>query len=220
MRGVREQRFRKLSETEWPFVWNHVKVASGKGPLPDEVRIRTLVDNSALLSGYFRGFGEIGLDRQSVLRSVKQKRKFLKEIQSFISAAEEFFADPDGGSSDGVRYDPSPQRKIIGELRELILILEQQIEREELLAREVEPAPPNTAKPERDKWMARLILVWTDGCKLPSKNSKHLRGFIRDALRPYQTGTLTERMAEQFIERWNRGKIPRPSRAPFGMFNL
>ena len=45
------------------------------------------------------------------------------------------------------------------------------------------------------------ILVWTEGCKLPSKNSMHLRGFIIDALRPYQSGIVTERMAEQFIER-------------------
>ena len=61
--------------------------------------------------------------------------------------------------------------------------------------------------------MARLILVWSEGCHLTSKNSRHLRWFTMDALRPHQT--VTERMAEQFIERWNRGKIPRPSKGPF-----
>ncbi len=56
--------FRNLSETEWSSVWSHVKAASGEGPLPDEAHIRKLVDDSALLSGYFFNYGEIELYRQ------------------------------------------------------------------------------------------------------------------------------------------------------------
>jgi hypothetical protein len=217
MKAARRPQFRYLSDTGWLSVWDHVKSVSGQGPLPDEARIRELVDHSAMLSGHFRSFGEIGLDRQTYSAIVKRNRKFLKEIESFVSAAAEFFGWP-GDSSD--RYDPWPERKIIGELWALRDNVKLSIEKAECEARDAEPAPPNTAKPERDKWMARLILVWTEGCKLPSKNSKHLRGFIIDAMRPYQTGIITERMAEQFIERWNSGKIARPSRGPFGMFKL
>ena len=209
-----EPRFRALSETEWASIWNHIKAASGEAPLPNEARIRKQVDVSALLSGYFFDFVEFGSYKQTYLQHAKRSRKFLEETKSFISAAVEFFGEPDNSSSD--TYDPWPERKILGELENLRVHVKRTIWIDERSAREAEPAPPNTAKPERDKWMAGLILVWTEGCKLPSKNSKHLRGFIMDALRPYQTGTVTERMAEQFIERWNCGKIPRPSRGPVG----
>lgn len=216
--GLRPQ-FRYLSDTEWSSVWDHVKSVLGQGPLPDEAHIRELVDHSAMLSGYFSSYGEIGVDRQIYSELVKQSRKFLEQTESFTSTAAEFFGDPDDGSSEP--FDPWwPERKILGELEKLKVSVNWRLERLEWEARDAEPAPQNTAKPERDKWMARLILVWTEGCKLPSKNSKHLRGFIIDALRPYQTGIVTERMAEQFIERWNSGKITRPSRGPFGMFNL
>ena len=217
MKAARDSRFSNLSETEWSSVWSHVKAASGKASLPDEAHIRKLVDNSALLSGYFSDFGEIGVDKQTYSELIKESRKFLEETESFISAAAIFFGEPDDSSDP---YDPWPERKILRELEKLRASVIWRIERLEWEARDAEPAPPNTAKPERDKWMARLILVWSEVCQLPSKNSKHLRGFIIDALRPYQTGTVTERMAEQFIERWNSGKITRPWRGPFGMFNL
>jgi hypothetical protein len=217
MKDARRPQFSYLSDTEWSSVWDHVKSVLGQGPLPDEAHIRELVDHSAMLSGYFSSYGEIGLDRQTYSRIVKRDRKFLKETESFISAAVEFFGEPDGSSEP---YDPWPDRKIIGELWALRVNVKRDIERAEWEARDAEPAPPNTAKPERDKWMARLILVWSEGCQLTSKNSKHLRGFIIDALRPYQTGIVTDRMAEQFIERWNSGKIARPSRGPFGLFKL
>jgi hypothetical protein len=183
--------------------------------LPNEVRIRKLVNDSALLSGYFFDFGEIGLYRQTYLEFGKRLRKFLKETESYISVAAKFFGEPDDSSES---YDPWPERKILGELEKLRANVKWRISKEEWFSRDAEPTPSSAAKPERDKWMARLILVWSEGCQLTSKNSKHLRGFIMDALRPYQP--VTERMVEQFIERWNSRKIPRPLRGPFGMFDL
>ena len=151
--------FRTLSETEWAYIWNHIKAASGETPLPNEARIRKLVNDSALLSGYFFDFGEIELYKQTYLQLAKRRRQFLEETESFISAAVEFFGEPDDSSSDP--YDPWPERKILGELESLRVQVKRAVSIAEWSARESEPAPPNTAKPERDKWMARLILVWS-----------------------------------------------------------
>lgn len=75
--------------------------------------------------------------------------------------------------------------------------------------RSVGPGRPNSAKPARDWWMARLVLIWRDDCGLPVENTKHLKGFLLDCLRPYPN-VMTDRMAKHFVERWKAGKIDEP----------
>ena len=58
------------------------------------------MNDSALLSGYFFDFGEIELYKQTYLQLAKRRRQFLEETESFISAAVEFFGEPDISSSD------------------------------------------------------------------------------------------------------------------------
>jgi hypothetical protein len=219
--------FRKLSDIEWTAIWKCVKAASGKRPLPNETQIRRRVNESAWLSGYFFAFAALPY-RQTYLEFAKIIRKFLRLTDAYLLAATKFFEEPDDtaillrGQADAYLLrapkflekpnervpPPRAEQKILSELQNLKACLEQKIVDYERLSREAPPPPPSAAKPERDQWMARLILVWSKDCGLSSNNSKHLRAFLINALRPYQL--LTDRKAEQFINRWNRGEIPHP----------
>jgi hypothetical protein len=210
-------KFRPLVDAEWEAVWSHVKLASGNAPLADEARVRKWVDYSAQLSGCFAGHSVIGFDKQMFSRLAKEARKFLRETKSYILSATKFFGDPDDGSAES--SDPWPERKILTNLRELQLLLIHRIETLERSGKEVESSPGNAAKEDRDRWMARLTMVWSGPCRLSSKNSKHLRGFLVDALVPYQHQDVSHRGAEHFVARWNAGKIPRPQNR-FGLFNF
>ena len=210
--------FRKLSDIEWTAIWKRVKAASGKPPLPNETQIRRRVNESALLSGYFFPFAELrNFDRRTYLEFVKNTREFLNLTEAYLLDATKFFQE----TTDCVFFHPEDPKaslfaskreppKILSDLQNLKAFLQREIVDYESRSRDARLPPPSAAKPERDQWMARLILVWSKDCGLPSNNSKHLRAFMINALGPYRV-PLTNRGAEQFINRWNRGKIPQPS---------
>lgn len=167
-----------------------------------------MVDYAAYRSGFFRDFVMSSTSKQDFIRSGKELRIFLKQTQFYMTAAQQVFGEADADSSDP--YDAWwPERKILKELNSLKALIRDKISSCENTAKVAQPMLPNSAKPERDLWMARLMLVWCDVCGLPSKNSKDLRGFIANALRPYKTG-ISDRGAEYFIERWNSGRVERP----------
>ena len=221
-------RFRKLSDIEWTAIWKRVKDASGKEPLPDETQIRRLVNESALLSGYFFAFAKLPYDRRKILESAKNTRTFLRLTDAYLLAATKFLGGPSysvfrlpghtdayfepkfSGEPNESVSPPRAEQKLLSELKNLKVDLQRIIADWERLSRNAPLPPPSAAMPERDQWMARLILVWSKDCGLSSNNSKHLRAFLIDALSPYGQ-PLTDRKAEQFINRWNRGKIPQPS---------
>lgn len=205
--------FDELSDDEWSAVWRHVLAASNECPSADESRLRFLVDGAAYSSGWFFGFKIHSGPKRSDLKTwTAEASAFLKRVRDFRGAATKFFGEPDEDPTEP--YDPWPQRWILAHLDNLALAVESHIRRETIELKQSPPDQPNSLKPELDLWRARLMLAWSETCGLSTKNSKHLRGFLLDAQRPYLTAgapeLLTDRMARHFLERWNGGEIPKP----------
>ncbi len=201
--------FDALSDDEWARVWAHVVAVSTR--VPSEVRVRELVNDAALYSGWFAGYSISHISQADLGRYANEKRRALRKVQNFRREMSEFFGPP---SSDWKEpYDPWQHwRKILAELDDLAKVLEHRISLDE---RDIESAkdhdPPSAAKPALDCWRARLLLVWENECGLPTRNSKHVRGFLLEALRPYMPrAELTDRMAKYFIKRWLAGEVERP----------
>ena len=208
----RRRHFDRLSDAEWQAVWVNVITALGKRlPTAKPEQIRGSVDDAALSSGWFFEFQDgIKISPKDFRDWANRGQQFLQELISFKSAAAKFFGEPDDSPND--TYDPWPERTILRELELLEHRVGRQIAKYYESARSTPKAAANSAKPERDLWMSRLMLIWTEECGLSAKNSKHLRQFIVSAVRPY-IGNISDRAAEQFIERWNRGKIERPQQS-------
>lgn len=205
------QHFDNLSNEEWALVWRHVIGAVGDKPLPDEMRVRERVDDAAHSSGWFFEFGELHISQTDYRRFADNKRRFLKRMQQFRSEMAEFFGDRPLDPKEPC--DPWDHwRPVLPALDDLGAVLEYRITLDERAAAFMaEYDPPNAAKPEMDKWRARLVMVWEEECSLPIRNTKYLRGFLLDALRPYMPRTeLTERMAKHFIRRWLAGEVRNP----------
>jgi hypothetical protein len=203
------EHFDRLSDDEWAAVWRHVCAASGK-PLPDETRLRELVDDAAYSSGWFAGFGELHISRADYRRFAGEKRRFLKRVQEFRHQMAEFFGEPPCDHKEP--YDPwGLYRPVIPLLDDLAAILEHRIAQNEETAASIKGDPPNAAKPKLDLWRARLVLAWQNECGLPVENNKQLRGFLLDALQPYMPrAELTDRIAKHFVKRWLAGEVKNP----------
>lgn len=203
-----ENHYDKMSDEEWAGVWRHVVAAVGNKPMPEEGGIRELVDDAAYSSGWFVNYQYYDPKPSDLRRYAEEKRAFLKKVALFRAAATEFFGDD---VDETERYQPwEREKKILPVLMDLEYILVKQILQDEERADRLGPEPPNTLKPERDLWMARLLVAWRDGCGLPVTNSKYLRGFLSDAVRPYRNDS-DDRAAKYFIKRWVDGAIDEPS---------
>ena len=200
--------FDNLSDDEWAGVWKHVRFASHREPLPDEARVRELVDDAAISSGWFAEWGgELHFSRADYHGFAIENRRFLKKIQQFCHDMADFFGAPPCDHKEP--YDPwARYRPVIPALDHLSAVLERKITEDEHNASSADD-PPNAAKPELDAWRAGLMLVWQNECRLPIENSKSLRGFLIAALRPYVPGQ-TDRMAKHFITKWLAGKVTAP----------
>jgi hypothetical protein len=205
------EHFDNLSDDEWELVWRHVVSAARDRLLPDETRVRGLVDNAAYSSGWFFGYGELHISRADYRRFADEKRHFLKKTRNFRNEMAEFLGEPPCDHKEP--YDPwDSWRPVLPALDDLAKFLEHQIAQdEEAGSFMIKHDPANSAKPELDIWRARLVRAWRDECSLPVKNTTHLRGFLLDALRPYMPrAELTDRMAKHFLNRWIAGKVQDP----------
>jgi hypothetical protein len=203
------EHFAPLSDEEWAPVLAHITAASKR--VPSEARVRELVNDAAFFSGWFAEYSEYCLTQADFRRNAAKLRRALSKVASFQRDLNEFFGTPDWDYKDP--FDPwGPWRNILPQLDDLAKVLEHQIsvsERDADAAKEHDV--PRAAKPELDRWRARLLLVWENECKLPVRNSKHLRGFLLEAMRPYMPrAELTHRMAKYFIKRWLAGELERP----------
>ena len=181
------EHFDNLSDDEWAGVWKHVRFASHREPLPDEARVRELVDDAAISSGWFADWGgELHISRAEYRRFATEDRRFQKKVQQFRQEMAGFFGAPPCDHKEP--YDPRERyRPIIPALDHLTAVLGRKITEAEHDA-SVADDPPNATKPKLDTWRAGLMLVWQKECRLPVENSKSLRGFLMDALRPYVPG--------------------------------
>jgi hypothetical protein len=207
------EHFAPLSDEEWIPVWAHVAAASKR--LPSEARVREFVDDAAFFSGWFVDYGEYRMTQADSRRHANELRRVLSKIANFRRDLTEFFRPPDWDYKDP--FDPwGPWRNILPQLDDLTRVLEHQISMCEVSADSAKKYdPPSAAKPILDRWRGRLLLVWEKECKLPVRNSKHVRGFLLEAMRPYMPrAELTDRMAEYFIKRWIAGKVERPGPSP------
>jgi hypothetical protein len=203
--------FDNLSDEEWLAVWHHVVAGSTDSRSPaDETRVRYLVDDAAYSSGWFVGYIVLESLKRSQLKTwATEDLAFLKRVTDFRDAAAIFFGEPDGDPTEP--YDPWPQRRILAHLDNLAASVKSHIGRQMVLLKQTPPDPPNSVKPDLDRWRARLMLVWSETCGLSSKNSKHLRGFLRAALHPYMPlAELSDKTSRYFIDCWNRGEVERP----------
>ncbi len=204
------EHFDKLSDDEWAVVWKRVRAASCKKPSLNEASVRALVDDAAYSSGWFAEFGgELYFSRADYHRLAETKRRFLKKVQQFRNEISNFFGAPPDDHKEP--YDPwEMYRQMVPVLAHLAADLGRRITDDEENALLVKGLS-NAAKPKLDIWRARLVMVWQSECGLPVKNTKHLRGFLIDALQPYmpQAG-LTDRMAKHFIKKWIAGEVKKP----------
>jgi hypothetical protein len=205
------EQFDNLSDEEWALVWRHVVAALTDKPLPDQTSVRELVDDAAYSSGWFAEYGELHISRADYRQLADEKRRFLKNLQHFRSEMAEFFGERPCDHKEP--YDPwDSWRPVLPVLDDLAVNLENSIvQDEEAAAFIMKYDPPNAAKPELDTWRARLVMAWKKECGLPVSNTRHLRGFLLDALRPYMPrAELTDRMAKHFLKRWLAGKVRNP----------
>jgi hypothetical protein len=200
------EHFAPLSDEEWAVVWAHATAASKREP--SEARVRELVNDAAISSGWFAEYRALRLSGADHRRRVEDRLRALKKVVTFRRYLNDFFGRPDWDDKD--LYDP--WRLILLQLDDLANLLRHQIyicEDDAEFAKQRDP--PRTAKPELDCWRARLLLVWENEVGLPVHNSKHVRGFLLEAMRPYMPrAELTDRMAKYFIGRWLAGKVERP----------
>jgi hypothetical protein len=196
------QHFDGLSDDEWALVWKRVRAASPDKSL-DEAQLRQMVDRAALSSGWFvEHGGEINL--YSVYRRfADENQRFVEKVQTFRRELSDFLCEPRDDDYD-------PYRKLVPTLEHLAAQLQHDIAEDERIASTLEN-PPNAAQPKLDAWRGRLVTIWERECGLPLENTKHLRGFLIEALQPYiRPAQLTDRMVGYFIKRWLAGKVPKP----------
>jgi hypothetical protein len=209
--NTEKQYFDRLSNDEWAVVWKRISHASSEPALIDEARIRELVDDAAMSSGWFAEYGGEARywSRAQLKQYANEKHRFLKKLQTFRHEIVVFLGPPSEDYPEF--YDPWERyRPVVPVLDRLAAQLEHEIGE---YKREVSTAtdPPNAAKPELDLWRARLLLAWQNECHLRIENTKHLRGFLIAALEPYMPrAELTDRMAKHFIKRWLSGKVEMP----------
>jgi hypothetical protein len=203
------EHFDDVSDEEWSLVWRHVLAGSQIHPT-NESRVRELVNDAAYSSGWFAEYGgELHISRADYRRFAEEDRRFLRKAQQFRNEMNAFFGEVPTDHKDP--FDPwDVYRPVMPALDDLADYLQRRIDDDERRALIVEDAP-NSVKRELDQWRARLLVVWGSECGLAIQNTKHLRGFLLDALRPYMPrAELTDRMAKHFINKWLAGGVKDP----------
>jgi hypothetical protein len=188
--------FDPLSDDEWQNVWRQITCASaGKKAHRtenvrslDSKRIRMLVDRAAARSGWFGdSFSELHFPRPVLEETLKEHAALLGRISDLRREATIYFRERDDLFT-------------LSLLRKGLFAASRAVSRNMKSTRsylQCAQSVPSASKPERDSWMGLLMLVWKQECHLPTDNSKHLRNFIMEALRPYMPH-IKERMRASF----------------------
>jgi hypothetical protein len=185
--------FSPLDDEKWNAVWS---VVQGRVEAQIESDLRFLVDDAALMSGYFCQYAptedairRFHYDRKS---EALERRKAVSAFRRSNSA----WITPE---IDATTYS-------------LWLELKDEIEHHDraLLKASIESAK----RPEQDRWMARLALAWQHVCGLEIRNEKYFRAFITASMagrliagRPM---TVTDSMVRYFVKRWDSKEIAEP----------
>ena len=207
--------FDRLSDDEWVRVWRHVADLTSA----NESRVRVRVDFAAYSSGC--------LGEQDPPNSVSECRKWLEANVALLAETKRFrsaFLNVFGTDPDYKLIFNAHPSVMLPLLREIEEWVNSTLLQKDRFLRGACPNPPNAAKLKRDLWMANLVTVWRDECKLTITNCKRLRSFLLDAIRPYvcrsEPTILTDRMAKYFIDRWLKGEVKEEPACPFGPFSL
>jgi hypothetical protein len=100
----------------------HVIAAFGGRPLPDQNRVRELVDDASFSSGWFFGFGTLRIFHSDYRKFADKKRRFLRKTLQFRDELAEFFGEPDIDPKEP--YDPWGEwRHVVPALDDLAKIL-------------------------------------------------------------------------------------------------
>jgi hypothetical protein len=205
-------KFAEPNDEEWSTVWQVVRPLLQQPTGEQEAKVRSRVDNSAYLSGYFRNHTSMRLDQSVVSAGLERHERYLKAVQSFRNATAEMIGPECGGGDDDPHHDPyRTYEELISYLDGYLLPSVRhsvQVDKE-WMSRAPKP-PESAAKPERDLWMARLCIVWREDCGLEISHPR-LTAFVLAAVRVHEP-TTTSRAAKGFITRLRAGEIPEPPR--------
>jgi hypothetical protein len=199
-----------LNDEEWAGVWAVMRRLLREPTAELEARARSKTDNAALLSSYFSGYkrSDFLCHQGTLLNSVRERELYLKSVETFRAATAAMIG-PENSSS----FDPYRKYKDLLSYLDTYLApmlrknIAQDKERAKRLARR-----PSAAQPERDLWMARLVITWRDaglddGHKGPGRDA--LKAFILAAMRPHEP-TISDIAPRYFLQRWRAGKIDKP----------
>jgi hypothetical protein len=105
-------KFAKPNDEEWSTVWKIVLPLLQRPAGELEAKVRSRVDNSAYLSGYFRNFGYATcFQKGAISRQLKEKEQYLKAVRSFRKATAEMIGPECGGGDDDSTFDPYDEYK-------------------------------------------------------------------------------------------------------------
>jgi hypothetical protein len=201
----------RLNDEEWANVWAVMRPLLPEPTSELEASVRSKTDNAALLSSYFTGYkrSDFLCHQGTLLNSVGERKLYLKSVETFRAATAAII-----GAENSSSFDPYRKYKdllsyldnyLAPMLRENIA---QDKEREKRLAHR-----PSAAQPERDLWMARLVITWRDaglddGHKGGTRRDA-LKAFILAAMRPH-VPMISDIAPRHFLQRWRAGKIDKP----------
>lgn len=206
----RQNHFGKLDDREWAAVWSVVVAEIGPGIAHRESGFRRVVDDAALMSGFFDdhpGHPWIpDTERASSARKRREaKEKYLQQVKTFRDLSLSFWTDCSVTTvtNNRIRHELIPKLDyIMGELEDQI-----ELDNEEIP--HLKDDPPSASLLERDRWMGWLCIAWANITGRPAINRKPLRQFIVAATAPH-CPSITDFTAQNFIKRWQCGEVPTP----------
>ncbi|MFL9824102.1 hypothetical protein [Rhodoplanes sp. SY1] len=203
-----------ISDEAWAPLWDHVKRAVQADRAPDEAAMRTRVNFAAWNSGALNTGFDSPFTRVSLTRMAEEARDWTARIDTFqrdYLAHHGLAARPIEVTSSSERSPLFVALAVERAQASAVAIDMAEMARSSL----VDPEPKPAAKPERDRWMARLVEAWSEA-GLPTNNNKALRAFLVAAITAFG-GDATDRAARAFLTNAEGGPCEKLSIAEMRM---
>jgi hypothetical protein len=196
-------------DNEWAEVWRIVQPLLPRPPSAElEALARRRVYQAAFHSSYFRNSPLVAdiWEKEFLSGRLNEHKKYLKQLINFAKATQEMMGSNKDAEDDPYGHDEK-YRTVLSLLDGYLLplVYHRMHDYRDRLSR-AKKAPSNSAQPQRDLWMARLVLVWRDDCGLDIKHEK-LGAFILAACQTHEPKITT---VKNFLNKLRNGKIPDP----------